>query len=685
MLTLEQIRPYLTWKNNGSLPDKYVHDYYKETKGYRLDIEQIFGEKYPKYLNDNRPNEREGHREYRKKIYKNKWKHLPRRVSEALDYIHQADDFGITFPELPEGVKEGFTLEDYTGKTLTPDGGMKDWFFKNVPDAYLKDPNAVIATVFTEVPRPTGEFFERGLFEPRPVLFPCDNVIAHQKGRFAALLAPERNIQKDPSGLMEDFEGRIIHFFDDESYTAAFEIRSITDQASGKYIIDWQIVGIDTTVVINETTGLPEEITELTPILHNCQHMPAYKIGKNRAKYNFKREELYDSFFEGVFPSIKEAQQVQNDMELERVLHVTSQEWRRKSAMPKCSNPKCVAGVVYERDFAGAITQTSPGLNGSTCPTCKGTGLMPSSGSSLELLMVNDGVDDSKIGSATDPRPAISGAPGGYIERNIKPLETLTKDHERISGEIYETLNMRFIKMEPNDTSGTSKRYDREEMYRELNTQSAHLLGLMKNMYQSCDGIRYTNHPYVGKQVPEIMVPVRFNLENAELTREELNDAKDKEYDQAIVDVLEKKFLEYNAGVESLEYNQYETRLKLDPFRSMNSDEKNMVIGVFVTHLKEGKERDNAIENIAFSIMFNALIIRAEQEVEGFYELPMKERNKKLREFMKDVYGGTRPVIIPVNANTGVGETPQTVIKPAANVQDMSQTDKNQAGFQLGK
>lgn len=683
MLTLEQIRPYLTWKNNGSLPDKYIHQYYNESKAYKLDIEAIFGKDYPKYLDDNRPNERKLHKEYRKKIYKNKWKHLPRRVSEALDYIHQADDFGITFPDLPEGAKEETSLQNYTTKGFTADGDMKSWFFKNAIEAYLKDPNACVACVLTELPEPGFDFFEKGLYQPRPMLFPSENVIAHQKGRFAALLSPERNIQRDATGVLSDFEGRVIHFFDDESYTAAFEVRSATDPTSGKFVIEWHIIGVSTSLIPTDGGELVE-FTELTPILHHCERMPAYKLGKNRSKFNAKREEMYDSFFEGVIPSIKEAQQLQNDIELERVHHVTSQEWRRKSAMPKCSHPGCVGGVVYEREANGSLVSPG-GLNGKSCPTCKGTGLMPSSGSSLELLMVNDGVDDTKIGAGVDARPAISGAPGGYIERNIKPLEALTKDHDRIANEIYETLNMRFIKMEPNDTSGTSKRYDREEMYRELNTQSAHLLDIMGKLYQVCDGIRYTNHPYVGEQVPEIMVPVRFNLENAELTREELNDAKDKEYDQAIVDVLEKKFLEYNVGTESLEFNQYETRLKLDPFRYMNSDEKNMHIGVAVTHLKEGKKRDEMVKKIFFSIMFDALLIQAEQEIDAFYDLPMNERHKKLLGYMDELYDGTREVIIPVDQNTGVGQTPQTTIKPAVNVQDMNQTDKNKQGFTIGK
>lgn len=670
MLTLSQITPYLQARTLDAIPDRLKHEYYKETISYKAELAEVFSDEYPRYLDKNRPKERAGDKKYRKSIYKNTWRHLPRRVSEALDYIHQADDFGITFPDLPEGVNEEISLETYTGSKLSPEGDLKEWFFKNGINPYLKDPNACMGMVLNEIPAPNQDFFDKGLFSPRPMLFPSENVVAHQKGRFAALLAPEKVTHQ--IGENQFFEGRVWHFFDDESYTAAFEVQS-TQLETGEARVVWQIIGAQSESYFSPDGELIE-FTNLTPILHHCDQMPIYKIGKQRAKVNSSREEFYESILQGVIPKVKEAQQIQNDIELERTLHVTSAEWRRKSAFPKCPNPKCISGIITVRADNGE------GLHSSQCPTCKGTGLDPSSGSATEILMVNDSVSEQSFGS-NDARPATNGAPGGYIERSIEPIKQLTSDLEKVSSEVYETLNMRFIKAEPNDTSGTSKRYDREELYRELNTQSAHILWFLTKLFLQGDGIRYTKMSYVGQQVPEIMNPVRFNLENAELTREELNDAKDKEYDPALVTILEKKLLEYNVGKKSQEFAQYETRLSLDPFRAMNSDEKNMVMGLTLTFLKPGPKTEALMKEFVFSILLDALMIEAENEIEDFYSLPMRERRIKLKALLEQYFEGVKDIQLEVDPQTGLPKPVQTSIKPPVNVQDINQTDKNKKGF----
>lgn len=674
MLTLEQIQPYLQYRDVSSIPQKLRHEFYDESIQYKAEIDKIFSKKYPDYLKNVRPRERKSDAEYREKIYKNKWTHLPDRISEALDYIHQADDFGISFPQAPDGLDEERTLKYYTSDRFTADGDLKEWFFNNCIDPYLRDPNCCAAMVLNDLPSNDPEYTVTGLLKPTPVLFASENVIAHQKGRFAVLVSPEKRRYRDLF-TGEWREGNVIHFFDDESYTAAFEVgvQDNINSINNDYnkIINYQIVGVKREIFLSEDGSSSESIT-FEPILHHFDSMPVYKMGKRRSKFNSKREELYKSHLDGALAGIKESQQIQLDIELERTFHVTSAEWRRASAFPKCKNPQCIKGVVPVRETNGN------NLVNTQCPSCKGTGLEPSSGSSLEMLIVNDSVDSSNIGVQGQTRPSTNGAPGGYIERSIAPIVELTKQKEEADNDVYRIINMQFIRTTPNEASGASKRYDREELYRELNTQAAHLLPLLKKLYAMADNERYTQFSYVGEQTPDVLIPVRFNLENAELTRDELNDAKDKEYDPALVSALEMKLLEYNVGTNAAEYKQYETRLKLDPYRTSNNDERNMIIGLFLLIMERGTHQDNAIRELVFSIMIDSLMIRAELEFDDFYMLPLKRRKEIMYKYLDDDYfSGIKDFPVPdIDPTTGLPKMAQFAVRPSVNIQDTTQTSK---------
>lgn len=666
MLTFDQISPYLQYASVDAIPAANKHEFYSESITYKTELDAVFGKKWPDYLDKVRPRERKSDKAYRVEVYKNKWGHWVDRIAETFDYIHQADDFEITFPTQIEGLKEELNLETYTGPTLTPDGSLKDWFFNYAIDAYLRDPNACVAMVLCDTPG-NEEFSEKGLFNPKPVLFPSECVIAHQKGRFAVLKSPEKRQYIDSEG--ERKEGDIMHFFDDESYCVAFQV-GLATSTDGKTEINWQVIGLSREYILSGDGELTEN-TLFSPMLHNFKFMPVNKLGKRKIKSNHKREELYKSILDGAIPSIKEAQQLQSDVEMERTFHVNSTEWRRASALPKCAHPGCVKGSIRDSMANGTVLMK-------TCPTCKGTGLNPSSGSSLELLIVNDGVDPQAAGAKLEAKRAEPGAPGGYIQKDINPMIELSKELERVKDEVFSMVNMRFINDVPTDASGTSKRMDKEELYRELNTQAAHVIAILIGLYEQGDNCRYANFTCRGQQTPSIPVPIRFNLENAELTREELNDAKDKEYDPAITQVLEGKFLEYNVGKNSTIYKQYETRVALDPFRNMNTDEKNMFMNIVFTVMKDGEKRNKAIKKIFFSAFLDALMIDVQLDRDDFYTLPSKEQNKLLEAKFDEYFDGARESVLTIDPATGLPTMNQYAVKPSVNIQDANQTGERQ-------
>lgn len=643
MLTLAQIRPYLVL---GRPEAKYIHEFYQKSIDLKAHLKEVFGDEYPKYMNVARPGEKLANKKHRAKIYQNPFRSLPRRISEVLDYIRQADDYNVTFPaEIPKGIKPEDSLEAYTkNSALTPEGDMEEFFFSKVVPRYVRDPNAVIITIPHVQPTSKYEYPK-----PIPTLVPCENVIMHRKGVFCAMKAPFTNKFLDKYNVEQ--EGLVYIFCDHESYCIA---RQVAKQVDGSGIIElaWQIDGL-----YQEILETGEQIELFQPPLHFCTKMPAMKIGKIIAEENDKGETYCESILSDALPFIKGGQQTWNDKDIEKNQHLSSQEYRYVNK--KCNSDGCVNGTIIKRNGSGKI------IGEEECPKCKGSGLMPS-GSGLDIWYVDTTADGG------EPSNAPRGIPGGFIPRSIAPYIELSKDYENLKKDVLTTLNMQYVINTNSEASGTSKRYDREEGYREVNTQGAHIINIMGQQYSCTENIRYglIKRPEES-QTPSIIVPIRLNLENAELTREELNDAKSKGYDPAIIEALERKLIQYIVGENSDLFKRYETKVSLDPFRSLTIDQKNMAAGLTFAMLKEGTQRTSALKELFLSIYFDSLIVSCVNKHADFYQKEVSERNTILRTEFQLVFG-------EIQEGNELSQSLPTMssfnIKPPSNLQEVNQT-----------
>ena len=125
-------------------------------------------------------------------------------------------------------------------------------------------------------------------------------------------------------------------------------------------------------------------------------------------------------------------------------------------------------------------------------------------------------------------------------------------------------------------------------------------------------------------------MPVRYNLENAELVRQELNDAKLNKYDSTIIEGLEKKMLEYSLGKTSEQYRRYELRTRLDPFRDMSDEIKFYTLGIQYMLYQPGDEQTLAIERMFLSINFDGLVSDCVIETPGFWQLDLEGQRETL-------------------------------------------------------
>jgi len=660
------IAPYLRLGADKRPSAQLRHTFYTASIDHRDHLRRVFRKSYPIYLDLNRPKEQKQSKAYRKLIYRNPFRGMKTRLIETLDHIRQADDFAVVFPDDQRRSQQAAdTLQAYVEQGFSGDGSALDWFWKRVRPLYVNDPNAVMLVLPAEQP-----LSDTQRVEPRAFLIPCENVYQHRRGKFAVLELTERStVTYADKRIKED--GRILVFIDHETYAIARQVGEEKVQETGKLNYTWEITGLQEIVTEDGRQAL-----SFRPPLHGCPEMPAVKLGKQQQDEaeesrtgqveRLKRyesedplEEFYESVLSDSLPHIETAQQIENDLAVERNFHVSSQEWRyitKRCPDEKHTENPCIGGFKTVR---GADDHLSGLVK---CTTCQGTG-MDHSGSGTEIIGVTP---PSATTIQDEGRPTnLPIPPGGFIPRSIEPLTKFVEEYKRQKAEAYATINMQFLEVTPTDQSGTSKRYDRQELYRELNTQGVHLCGLLRKLYQWVAVQRYGND----EQVPAVLEPVRFDLENAELTRAELVEAKDKQFDPNLIAPLEKKLIEYQAGTDSDYYRRYELKERFDPYPNRSDEEKLFLLASAKIVNSPGSEQLQAIiERIMLSINWDGLVNDCVRTVPGFWELdPVKQYEKLVEMNTGLVSKQEAPAVDPVTGK------PLTALAPLVDFKNYNQ------------
>ncbi|CCG99833.1 hypothetical protein FAES_1823 [Fibrella aestuarina BUZ 2] len=636
------------------------HAYYQASIAHRDRLRQAFRRAYPVYLDLNRPNETKESKLYRRVIYKNPFRPLRNRYIETLDYISKADDFVIQWPAVDGDATD--TTETYCNANFSSDGSVNDWYWRRVRPLYVHDPNAVLLVLPLDQPES-----DTVRAKPRPVLIPCDKVYQHKKGRFCVVELPRKSD-----------EPRRLAFVDADSYAIATYL-GIKSTDAGR-LSTWNVTGLRS---VEAGSGF------LAP-LHNCPVMPAWKLGKlqdEEAEYDGSDyqerkktgkttrvvaddpdEEYYESPLSPALECIEAAQQNNNDADVETNLHVSSEKWEYatrecpSTRLPESDPRKCYNGTVTLRDADGAI------LNESPCTVCGGHGTV-SSGSATGKIIVTAPTAQSL--SDEGMRTNLPIPPGGYIPRSIEPLKALEERYARKKAEAYATLNMQFLEVTPTTASGTSKRFDREELYRELNTQASHLCALLQ---QTFDAITYQRY---GPDAPRPVViePVRFSLENAEETRQELIDAVKNNFDANLRKPLEKKLISYQTGPDSDEYRRYELRERLDPYPNLDLEKKLFLAASIRVLYKPGSAQlQLAIEEVMLSAYFEAILNEQLRDSgPGFWLLDNKAQYTRMMESARKRVGPMSE--LPIDPATGKPINGKITLEPPVDFKNTNQVN----------
>lgn len=638
------IAPYLL-KHGETKPDKgLLHKFYQESIDHAKLVESVFGDKYPEFLQVDRPKEKEkqSHRKFREAIYKAVTKPFRRRLIRTLSAIRNADDFTVEFPQVDSTIPFNETLNFYTTESFGAWKSLETWFWEQGIQHFIDDPNAC-AVLLPKIPESPTDFRE-----VVPLWAMSDQVWYYAEGEKAVICAQAKS-EIIINGKKQK-EGLILYFFDRESYCVA-EQKSVN---GGRTV--WEILGIE--VVQNEAgeVGYQQNFP-----LHYFRTMPVFKLGSLIRKTSedgvFK---LFESYVADAIPALKSVLQRSSDIDIEALLHTGSLEWQyvtKKCGV--CSGEGQVKSFTTGRTGRERPTKTK-------CTKCGGAG-WEIYDSHLEKILISPPIQD---GFGQDEKPVnLPTPPAGMIERSPNAIKEFREEYKRNMVEAYQTVGLGHIADQIfMSTSGTSKRYDRDESEKMIMDTSRHFVDrLLHPIYAATDAERYGPIGKAGEQVPIITAPKRFDISSIDMTREELNDAMSNNYSEELKDALQLKYLDQTVGKDSIEYKTFRVKMRLDPHRNKNDETKSFLLSqAYLTMNRESEEFSNTIEQLQFSINFETILRDVILKNDKFFQLPIEDQyNLLLTENKK--YFSVRPAGQPIEMST---------LAPLVNAKDINQMNE---------
>jgi hypothetical protein len=634
------IKPYLI-PHGVTLPqDKLLHPYYKQSVEHASLIDSVFGDAYPEFLQVDRPKEREkkSHRNFRAAIYKAITKPFRRRLIRTLSAIRNADDFVIEFPLPDTNIKHEDTLLYYTNEEFGPWKSVEEWFWGQVVQRYIDDPNSA-AVLVPQIPDDATAY--RTVL---PLWVGSKQIWYHAEGVRSVICAEKKN--PVISGGVTTKDGLILYFFDKESYCVAKQIAVVDG------VTQWDILGLEVVQGEDGTIYQRENFPR-----HYFRVMPVFKVGSVISKTSDDGEFVfYESMVSDAIPNLKTVLQRSSDIDIEALLHTGSLEWQYVTK--KCN---VCSGDGYTESKQDGKTRKIK----TTCTRCKGAGY-DIFDSNLEKILISPPTQSS----FEDDKPlTLPTPPAGMIERSPDAIKEFREEYKRNFTEAYQAIGLGHISDQIfMSSSGISKRYDRAEAENMVMDVSNHFtLKLLRPVYEATDCIRYGPVNMHGQQKPTVKSPKRFDLNTIDATREELNDAMQHEYSEELKDSLQIKYLEQKDGKESDGYKILRIKSRLDPHRNKTDEMKSFLISqAYLTMDRKSDEFRETVKQIQFSINFEAVLRDAIMEDPDFYLKTTQEQYAILM-LKNETYFSIRPADQPIEMST---------LAPLVNAKDVDQMNE---------
>ena len=441
---------------------------------------------FQRLIDQRRPTESIVINTYRRNNYSPITKAPCDKIVNSLSKIVKCKDWKIDYSksEIPGFLPDSDTLERYCEKIYPIDNSIENWAYQNLVRWTLTDPNALCVVMPLDFNIENNE-----LCKPYSYIIESKDVYDYQENRLAVFLSSSINVWKDDNGIEHD----------------------------GKIII------AVTPYCFYECMENGEDTIEIVEHPHTCNEMPAWLLGGIR-KTPDPLQPYYDSFIQGILPSLDDAARDSSDLGAEKLMHIFSTMWyTRMQSCDQCQGN----GYVLANGRQSA------------CQTCDGTGgITPSPHKAMEINLDNAAFTNKNV-----PIP-----PAGYIEKSTQMVDTLSKEIDREIFTALSAINMEFLCNSPLNQSGIAKAVDRDELNNFVYKVAYNMVeGTVNNIYWFINEMRYgkivSNPSIREKMLPIIPVPEDFSFLSEQDAEDNLVKLSNPEISTEIRDLAIMEFL----------------------------------------------------------------------------------------------------------------------------------------------
>lgn len=475
--------------------------------------------------------------EYRKLIYEAITKPAFTKVFSSLQKIRRSNDWAVDYGDKLEDfalVSDEESLENYCEKQFPYFTSVTNWVFNLALRKYMIDPNAVMLVMPINLQDSILADDQTVFPRPFPVIFSSALVLDYKEEDFCFLTNPSGSYYYDSRGNLKLGES---YYF-------------ITTQKIQRYDQRDGNLNFDLALDYDHLLG----------------YMPARKLGAvliDQAEGQF----FYESRIEGMMPELNEATRENSDLQAAVVLHTYPERWQYANMeCPSCQGKTKIVNPNWSDGCDNCGTQWIE------CDRCNGTGVYVNNGPFSKILVRPNNGAVGESGNVPTP-------PAGFVEKDV---EIVKLQDQRIADHFYKaysSINFEFLADVPLSQSGKAKEVDKDELNNTVYSFAEDLVSLMDFLYKAVADYRYGfiyqyDYDKIDEMLPNIAVPVTFDLLGSTGVQAILANAKSANINPVILNALESEY------ASKMFYNDPKVRenllleLNLDPLPNITESDK---------------------------------------------------------------------------------------------------------------
>lgn len=508
------------------------------------------------------------------------------KIQNAIAKIERARDLIINEGINSPKVKESETLYKYAFEKLPKFKSLNQWFFRYQIKNYLTDSNGVI------------------VIAPKYIL--DDDYEEEYKN-----LPTTEYIQPIPYY----FNIKKVWYNDDDLLIIRYEENCF-------FVVDkvgyYKVELVDKVKATYNTTEL---------FIHNLGYTPAIENG---GVLTTEDDDIYyESWINGIIADFDQAllENIDKNVTIKQHLYPERVEFTQN----ECTTCNGTGSVLIQNRFGKHVN--------TTCGTCNGEGFKVGSPFGIHKV-----------------RPALNGeessipdwAPVKYIQKDLKPVEFLSKDIDNLIKRGLSSVNMEFLAESPTNESGVSKAYDYDQTHLFLANISQDIFGRLFPFVLKCiNDLRYgllvgLNTEALNNQLPTINIPNDFDILTAQDIEAQIASATTSGVSSSIIESMQMDYVakKYEGNAKEMAYQK--NVILLDALRGMSYDD--ILTANSITPI-------NPLTIIIHNFI-NSFVERAFVENKDFDTLDLSRKNEIMMQYATEYQNSfKKPTIEPNPAN----------------------------------